>query len=118
MKDKDKTAVMEAFKRGEYDCLVSTTVIEVGVDVPNATIMAIMNAERFGAFAAASAARPRGAGERQELVLLARGGRRARLPSKRLRILKGTSDGSSSPKRTWSFAAAAISSERARAENF
>lgn len=48
MKDKDKTAVMEAFKRGEYDCLVSTTVIEVGVDVPNATIMAIMNAERFG----------------------------------------------------------------------
>lgn len=48
MKEKDKSAVMEAFKRREYDCLVSTTVIEVGVDVPNATIMVICNAERFG----------------------------------------------------------------------
>ena len=48
MKDKQKNAVMQAFKDGEYDCLVSTTVIEVGVDVPNATIMVIYNAERFG----------------------------------------------------------------------
>ena len=48
MKDKEKTAVMSAFKNKEYDCLVSTTVIEVGVDVPDATIMAIYNAERFG----------------------------------------------------------------------
>ncbi len=48
MKDKEKAAVMGAFKEGEYDCLVSTTVIEVGVDVPNATTMIIYNAERFG----------------------------------------------------------------------
>ena len=48
MKDKDKAEVMSAFKAGEFDCLVSTTVIEVGVDVPNATIMIIYNAERFG----------------------------------------------------------------------
>ena len=48
MKDKEKTDVMTAFKAGEYDCLVSTTVIEVGVDVPNATTMIIYNAERFG----------------------------------------------------------------------
>ncbi len=48
MKEKEKSAVMAAFKGGEYDCLVSTTVIEVGVDVPAATIMVIMNAERFG----------------------------------------------------------------------
>ena len=48
MKDKEKTEVMTAFKNGEYDCLVSTTVIEVGVDVPNATVMIIYNAERFG----------------------------------------------------------------------
>ena len=48
MKDKEKTEIMSAFKRGEYDCLVSTTVIEVGVDVPNATTMIIYNAERYG----------------------------------------------------------------------
>lgn len=48
MKEKDKTATMSAFKNHAYDCLVSTTVIEVGVDVPDATIMVIMNAERFG----------------------------------------------------------------------
>jgi len=48
MKDKEKNAVMSAFKAKEYDCLVSTTVIEVGVDVPDATTMIIYNAERFG----------------------------------------------------------------------
>jgi ATP-dependent DNA helicase RecG len=44
----EKEAVMEAFRRGELDVLVSTTVIEVGVDIPNATVMLVENAERFG----------------------------------------------------------------------
>lgn len=48
MKAAEKDAVMGAFRDGDLQVLVSTTVIEVGVDVPNATIMVIMNAERFG----------------------------------------------------------------------
>ena len=48
MKGKEKDAVMGAFSRGEYDILVSTTVIEVGVDVPNAALMIVENADRFG----------------------------------------------------------------------
>lgn len=48
MKPRDKEKVMAQFSAGELDVLVSTTVVEVGVDVPNATVMLIENAERFG----------------------------------------------------------------------
>ena len=48
LKPKEKAAVMDDFKAGRLDALVSTTVIEVGVDVPNATVMVIENGERFG----------------------------------------------------------------------
>jgi ATP-dependent DNA helicase RecG len=48
LKPADKEAVMSAFRAGELDVLVATTVIEVGVDVPNATVMVILSADRFG----------------------------------------------------------------------
>ena len=48
MKPAEKNRIMEAFGRGDIDILVSTTVIEVGINVPNATVMLIENAERFG----------------------------------------------------------------------
>ncbi|HZA60239.1 MAG TPA: ATP-dependent DNA helicase RecG [Actinomycetota bacterium] len=48
MRPKEKDRVMESFRAGEKDLLISTTVIEVGVDVPNATVMLVENAERFG----------------------------------------------------------------------
>ena len=48
MKDKEKNAIMEEFKNKNLDILVSTTVVEVGVDVPDASVMVIYDAERFG----------------------------------------------------------------------
>jgi ATP-dependent DNA helicase RecG len=48
MRPKEKERVMDAFRNGSADVLISTTVIEVGVDVPNATVMLVENAERFG----------------------------------------------------------------------
>jgi ATP-dependent DNA helicase RecG len=48
MPSADKQDVMDRFRRGELDVLVATTVIEVGVDVPNATVMVVLDADRFG----------------------------------------------------------------------
>jgi ATP-dependent DNA helicase RecG len=48
LKQDAKDRIMQAFARGEFDILVATTVVEVGVDVPNATVMVVEHAERFG----------------------------------------------------------------------
>ena len=74
MKDKEKAEVMAAFKAKQYDCLVSTTVIEVGVDVPDATIMVIYNAERFGLSQLHQLRGRVGRGQQAELLFSAFGG--------------------------------------------
>jgi len=91
MKADDKNAIMEQFVKHELDVLVSTTVIEVGVDVPNATVMLIESAERFG-LAQIHQLRGRvGRSHHQGYCYLMLTD--AKPPSKRLRALANTSDG-------------------------
>lgn len=91
MKSAEKEAVMRKFVAHDYNILVSTTVIEVGVDVPNATIMLIEGAERFG-LAQVHQLRGRvGRGEHQSYCYLMPSDSRA--PSQRLRALETISDG-------------------------
>jgi ATP-dependent DNA helicase RecG len=91
MKPSQKNDIMQAFVRHELDILVSTTVIEVGVDVPNATIMLVEGAERFG-LAQIHQLRGRvGRGEHQGYCYLMLSDSKA--PSPRLRALERSSDG-------------------------
>lgn len=91
MKAEDKSAVMGQFAAHELDILVSTTVIEVGVNVPNATIMLIENAERFG-LAQIHQLRGRvGRSHHQGYCYLMLAD--AKQPSQRLRALESTNDG-------------------------
>lgn len=92
MKDREKAEIMAAFKRKEYDCLVATTVIEVGIDVPDATIMVICNAERFGLSQLHQLRGRVGRGsEKSWCFLLVGGGGETAL--ERLAVLKDTTDG-------------------------
>jgi ATP-dependent DNA helicase RecG len=92
MKSKDKVAAMDAFRRHELDALVSTTVIEVGVDVPNANIMVIEDANRFG-LAQLHQLRGRvGRGDRQSFCLLI-GSATTQDAESRLRVMVETTDG-------------------------
>lgn len=88
----EKDHVMERFRAREFDVLVSTTVIEVGVDVPNATVMVIENAERFG-LAQLHQLRGRvGRGSAQSYCVLI-AGEHTQKTRKRLKIIEGSTDG-------------------------
>lgn len=91
MKGEEKEAVMRAFAAGTIDILVSTTVVEVGVDVPNATVMLIEDAERFG-LAQLHQLRGRvGRSSHQSYCYLMTGTSAA--PSKRLKEVEKSDDG-------------------------
>jgi len=92
MKTLEKDLVMKSFRAGELDVLVSTTVIEVGVDVPNATVMVIEDADRFG-LAQLHQLRGRvGRAERQSYCVLVGNGSTEEAAS-RLRVMTQTTDG-------------------------
>ena len=92
MKPKEKNSIMEAFSSNEIQVLVSTTVVEVGVNVPNATVMMVENAERFG-LAQLHQLRGRvGRGSSQSYCIFIHGQDKAE-QSRRLQILKESNDG-------------------------
>ncbi len=92
MKNSDKNEIMEKFASNEIQILVSTTVVEVGVNVPNATVMMIENSERFG-LAALHQLRGRvGRGKYQSYCIFINGSKK-KDASKRLDILAKTNDG-------------------------
>lgn len=92
MKNSEKDEVMKRFKNKELDILVSTTVIEVGVDVPNATIMVINNSERFGLSALHQLRGRVGRGEYQSYCFLVSKTENATSKA-RLQIMEETQDG-------------------------
>lgn len=92
MKPKEKNAIMEAFSKGETKILVSTTVVEVGVNVPNSTIILIENAERFG-LAQLHQLRGRvGRGKHQSYCILVSDSKN-KVTKKRLKIMEDSTDG-------------------------
>ena len=89
----DKSATMERFQRGEIHILVSTTVVEVGVDVPNATIMAVEHAERFGLSQLHQLRGRVGRGTSQSYCFLFANNYTGETTAQRLEVLEQTTDG-------------------------
>lgn len=93
LKAAQKATVMAAFKAGEIDLLVATTVIEVGVDVPNASLMIIDNAERLGLSQLHQLRGRVGRGSQQSSCVLMYGSSLSKTAHSRLAILRETNDG-------------------------
>ncbi|MBT1074403.1 ATP-dependent DNA helicase RecG [Geobacter grbiciae] len=93
MKPEEKEAVMRSFKAREIDILVATTVIEVGIDVPNATVMVIEHAERFGLSQLHQLRGRVGRGSEKSRCILMAGERLSEDAEKRLRVMESTTDG-------------------------
>lgn len=89
----EKDAVMSAFRAGEIDVLICTTVIEVGVDVPNATMMVVMDADRFGISQLHQLRGRIGRGQHPSLCLLVTRMPESSKAGERLRAVAGTLDG-------------------------
>ncbi len=93
MKPAEKEAIMTRFKNREIDILVSTTVIEVGIDIPNATVMVVEHAERFG-LAQLHQLRGRvGRGEAESICILLKSYKCSEDGEKRLEVMCATNDG-------------------------
>jgi ATP-dependent DNA helicase RecG len=93
MKSDEKEATMQRFKRGEVDILVATTVIEVGIDVPNASIMLIVDADRFGLSQLHQLRGRVGRGTRKSYCILLHEERIAGEAKDRLRLFEKAKDG-------------------------
>ena len=92
MKSEEKEAIMQDFKEGQTDILVSTTVIEVGVNVPNATVMVIMDADRFGLSQLHQLRGRVGRGSKQSYAVLV-ANPKTESGKRRMKIMTETTDG-------------------------
>jgi ATP-dependent DNA helicase RecG len=93
LKPEEKEAMMHSFKAREIDILVATTVIEVGIDVPNATVMVVEHAERFGLSQLHQLRGRVGRGHERSRCILLAGGKLSEEAQQRLKVMEGTTDG-------------------------